>query len=91
MKCSPPGKRIPTFSVSSTVNPRAFVDSLLATKILGKAIGKEDLAYVQFPYEDAEKAMQGMGISPGVVSAFIEMYKGFNDGHIKGDSIIAKG
>ncbi len=55
------------------------------TKILGKAIGKQDLAYVQFPYSDAEKAMQGMGISPGVVSSFIEMNKGFNDGHIKGE------
>ncbi len=56
-----------------------------ATKILGKAIGKEDLAYVQFSYEDTEKAMLGMGISPGVVSSFLEMNKGFNDDSIKGE------
>jgi hypothetical protein len=56
-----------------------------ATKILGKAIGKEDLAYVQFSFEDTEKAMQGMGISPGVVSSYLEMNKGFNDGFIKGE------
>ncbi len=28
-----------------------------AAKILGAAIGKPDLQYVQFSYEDAEKAM----------------------------------
>ena len=33
------------------------------TRILGSAIGKPDLKYVQFPYEDARKAMTGMGIS----------------------------
>ncbi len=51
-----------------------------ATRILGQAIGKPDLPYVQFPYEEAEKAMIGMGLSPNVARAFIEMYRAFNDG-----------
>jgi uncharacterized protein YbjT (DUF2867 family) len=51
-----------------------------STSILGKAIGKPDLRYVQFPYEDALKAMVGMGISQSVAESFVEMNKGFNEG-----------
>lgn len=54
-----------------------------ATKILGQAIGKADLKYVEFPYEDALKAMVGMGISPDVAGLFNEMNKGFNEGIVK--------
>ncbi|MCG3117021.1 MAG: NAD(P)H-binding protein [Candidatus Manganitrophus sp. SA1] len=54
-----------------------------ATAILGRAIGKPSLPYVQFPYEDAEKAMTGMGLSPDVARSYIEMYRAFNDGIIK--------
>jgi hypothetical protein len=55
-----------------------------ATSILGKAIGIDDLGYVQFPYEDAEKAMTQMGISPDGARAYVEMARGFNDGIIVG-------
>ncbi|MEW6684329.1 MAG: NAD(P)H-binding protein [Nitrospirota bacterium] len=54
-----------------------------ATRILGQAIGKPDLPYVQFPYEEAEKAMVGMGLSPDMARAFIEMYRAFNDGILR--------
>jgi len=53
-----------------------------ATAILGRAIGKPSLAYVQFPYDEAGKAMIGMGLSPDIVRLFIEMYRGFNEGTI---------
>lgn len=53
-----------------------------ATGILGRAIGKPGLPYVQFPYDDASKAMIGMGLSPDLVRLFIEMYQGFNEGTI---------
>jgi uncharacterized protein YbjT (DUF2867 family) len=56
-----------------------------ATTILGKAIGKEDLDYVQFSYEDTEKALQGIGMSPSGASSIIELDKGLNDGYIKGE------
>jgi len=50
------------------------------TQIIGKAIGKEDLKYVQFPYEEVERAMVGMGLSPDVARSFIELNRGFNEG-----------
>lgn len=51
-----------------------------ATQILGKAIGKADLAYVEFPYDQAREAMLGMGISASVADGYIEMYKAINNG-----------
>jgi uncharacterized protein YbjT (DUF2867 family) len=50
------------------------------TAILGKAIGKPNLQYVQFPYVDAEKAIAGMGFSKDVARLFVEMARGFNEG-----------
>lgn len=54
-----------------------------ATRILGRAIGKPDLRYVQFPEEDARKAMSGMGMSASTVEAMLEMQRGFNEGKIR--------
>lgn len=54
-----------------------------ATRIIGKAIGKPDLPYVPFPYEEAEKAMIGTGMSPDAARTFIEMYRAFNDGRLR--------
>jgi uncharacterized protein YbjT (DUF2867 family) len=54
-----------------------------ATRVIGRAIGRTDLKYVQFPYEDAEKAMIGMGLSPDTARSFIEMYHSFNEGVIR--------
>lgn len=54
-----------------------------ATRILGKAIGKPELPYVQFPYEDAEKAMVGMGLSLDMARSFNELYRAFNEGTLK--------
>lgn len=51
-----------------------------ATTAIGKAIGKPELPYVQFPYEDALKAMVGAGLSQSMASGFVEMNKGFNEG-----------
>lgn len=50
------------------------------TRIIGKAIGKPDLAYVQFSYDEAEGAMIKTGMSRDVARAFVEMYRAFNDG-----------
>lgn len=54
-----------------------------ATRIIGKAIGKPDLPYVQFPYEEAEQAMIGSGMSPDMARLFVEMYRAFNDGLLR--------
>ena len=53
-----------------------------ATRIIGKAIGKEDLAYVQFPYEQAEQAMVGMGFSRDVAHSVTEMDRAMNEGRV---------
>ncbi|TAK06285.1 MAG: NAD-dependent epimerase/dehydratase family protein, partial [Candidatus Manganitrophaceae bacterium] len=52
-------------SVKELLGPREWTMTEM-TAILGRAIGKPSLPYVQFPYEDAEKAMIGMGLSPDV-------------------------
>ena len=54
-----------------------------ATRILGQAIGKPELPYVQFPYEEAEKAMIGMGLSLDMARSFNEMYRAFNEGIVR--------
>lgn len=54
-----------------------------ATQALGRAIGKPELNYVQFPYEEAEQAMLGMGVSASVAKGFVEMYRSFNEGVIR--------
>lgn len=69
-------------SVKELLGPREWTMTEM-TAILGRAIGKPSLPYVQFPYEDAEKAMIGMGLSPDVARGYIEMYRAFNDGIIK--------
>jgi uncharacterized protein YbjT (DUF2867 family) len=50
-----------------------------AVQIIGRKIGKPDLKYVQFSYEDAEKGLIGAGLSEDVSKLFIEMSKALND------------
>lgn len=54
-----------------------------ATRILGRAIGKPDLRYIQFPEGEARKAMSGMGMSDSAIEALLEMQRGFNAGRIR--------
>jgi len=54
-----------------------------ATRILGEAIGKPGLKYVQFPEEDASKAMAEAGMSGSVVEAMLEMQRAFNAGIVR--------
>ena len=54
-----------------------------ATRILGKAIGKEGLPYVQFPYEQAEQVMVTMGLSQDVARSLNEMDRGLNEERLK--------
>ena len=54
-----------------------------ATRILGQAIGKDDLGYVQFPYEQAEQAMVAMGLSHDVARSLNEMDRAMNEGRVR--------
>jgi hypothetical protein len=51
-----------------------------AAEIIGKKIDKPDLKYVQFSYEDTEKALVDMGFSADVSGLFIEMSQAINEG-----------
>jgi len=52
------------------------------SNIIGKAIGRDGLRYVQFSYDDAQKAIVDMGISEDMARSYIEMSRGFNEGWI---------
>ncbi len=54
-----------------------------AARAIGKAIGKPDLPYVQFPYDEARKGMVGMGLPPEMADLYVEMSRGFNEGTVK--------
>jgi uncharacterized protein YbjT (DUF2867 family) len=49
-----------------------------ATRVIGKAIGKEDLQYVQFPLEAVKQAMLGMGASESLANDITEMTQWLN-------------
>jgi len=48
--------------------------------IYGKSIGRPDLKYLQFPYEDAKKALMMMGIGESFSNLMIEFTRATNDG-----------
>jgi uncharacterized protein YbjT (DUF2867 family) len=54
-----------------------------ATSIIGKAIDKPDLAYVQIPGEQMQPVFIQMGMSPNVASLILEMAEALNSGHMR--------
>jgi uncharacterized protein YbjT (DUF2867 family) len=54
-----------------------------ATAILGRAIDKPDLQYVQLPLETIGQALRSQGLSENVVGELLEMYEGMNQGLIR--------
>jgi uncharacterized protein YbjT (DUF2867 family) len=54
-----------------------------ATRILGERIGKPDLQYVQFSYDDQARALVQAGFSETFANLYVEMTRAFNDGTIK--------
>jgi uncharacterized protein YbjT (DUF2867 family) len=65
-------------SVRYVLGPRDYT-MIEATAILGRAIGKPDLAYVRFDDEPTKQALVGAGLSPGVADLFLEMDRAFNE------------
>jgi uncharacterized protein YbjT (DUF2867 family) len=51
-----------------------------ATAVIARGIGKPELRYVQFPYEQVQQVLMQMGIAPKSAALFIEMYKAINAG-----------
>jgi uncharacterized protein YbjT (DUF2867 family) len=73
---------VPERGVRELLGPRAYT-MREAAAILGRAIGRPDLPYVEFPYEDARQAILGMGFSPDAAGKFIELYDALNKGRVK--------
>jgi uncharacterized protein YbjT (DUF2867 family) len=50
------------------------------TAVIARAIGKPDLRYEQFPYDQVQQVLTQMGLSPKGAALYIEMYKAINAG-----------
>ncbi len=48
--------------------------------VIGRAIGKPDLRYAQFPYDQVEQFLLQTGIPAKTAAYFVEMYRGINEG-----------
>jgi uncharacterized protein YbjT (DUF2867 family) len=51
-----------------------------ATAVIARGIGKPDLRYEQFPYDQMQQALTQMGLSPKKAAVYIEMFKAINAG-----------
>jgi uncharacterized protein YbjT (DUF2867 family) len=70
------------FSVHELLGPRDL--SLVeATRIIGVAVGKPDLQYVQFPYDAAFDGMVSAGLSKSMAGLYVEMSRAFDEGKIQ--------
>ena len=50
------------------------------TRILGARIGRPDLPYVQFPYDDYRSTLVQMGLSPSAASDVAQLARALNEG-----------
>jgi uncharacterized protein YbjT (DUF2867 family) len=53
-----------------------------AASVVGKAIGKPDLAYVQLPPQQLKPALTQMGMSANMADLLLEMAEALNSGHM---------
>ena len=51
-----------------------------ATAVIARGIGKPDLRYVQFPYDQVQQVLEQMGMTPKKAAVYIEMFKAINTG-----------
>ena len=69
-------------SIFEFIGPRE-VSFNEAIPILGKAIGKPDLKYVEVTYDETDKALLSIGMQPKTVALFREMNTALNEKRIK--------
>jgi uncharacterized protein YbjT (DUF2867 family) len=60
------------------------------TRLIGKAIGKPDLAYVRFPDDGYVKGLESAGFAPDAARLFLEMAQAFNKGLIRAQAATEK-
>jgi uncharacterized protein YbjT (DUF2867 family) len=49
------------------------------TAVIGRGIGKPDLRYQQFPYDQVQQALLDLGVPPKGAALYVEMYKAMNE------------
>lgn len=69
--------------VRELLGPREYT-MLEATRVLGEAIGKPELKYVQLSYDEARQAMLDMDLTAGYADAMIELSRHMNETMIQG-------
>ncbi|TAE47685.1 MAG: NAD-dependent dehydratase [Bacteroidetes bacterium] len=67
-----PGQRVLTFSE--------------ATRVLGEAIGKPELPWVTFSYDDARNGMLQSGLSESLAGMYIEFSRAVNEGRLNSEA-----
>ena len=65
-------------SVHNLLGPRNYSQQE-ATAAIGQAIGRPELPYVPFSYDDAQKGMVGAGLSESMAGLYIEMTRSLNE------------
>ena len=70
------------FAVRELLGPRDLTHAE-AARVIGAAIGRPDLPYVQLSDEDMVGALVGAGLSPNVSSLYVEMSRAFNEGRVR--------
>lgn len=63
------------FTAVNLVGPRP-VSMSETTRVLGQAIGKPELPYVQVGYDDLERGLIDMGLKPRLAAMYVELYRG---------------
>jgi uncharacterized protein YbjT (DUF2867 family) len=51
-----------------------------ATAVIARGIGKPDLRYEQFPYDQVQQVLEQMGMPPKKAAVYIEMFEAINAG-----------
>ena len=72
------GGPLANHSVHYLLGPRDYSQQA-ATAAIGQAIGRPELPYVPFSYEDAKKGMMGAGLSESMASLYDEMTRNMNE------------
>jgi uncharacterized protein YbjT (DUF2867 family) len=67
-----------THTVRNLLGPRDYAYDEISA-ILGAAIGKPELPYIEFPYAKFHKAVTASGVSPEFADALVELYMALND------------
>jgi uncharacterized protein YbjT (DUF2867 family) len=50
--------------------------------VIGKALGKPDLRYLQFPNDQVEQVLLQTGVAPKTAACYLEMFQGINNGTV---------